>query len=442
MNGVFARSHGGIRGMGVLILSLVLPACASFGGASVGPQDVPDLEARAQREPTNGRVQLELGAALAAAGRCDGAVAAAQRGRDLLPADPAGPLIIGQCLEDAGSYDQALALYAQYLDEHGETDGAAVVRGRRRIALQRQAEALARAALANEANLPEANPATVGVFPFLVDGDSIYQPLSVGMAHMLTTDLALLRRFPLVERVQLEALLQELQLPPELIDPATAARTGRLMRASRMILGTVSVPSEANTTLGGNIVLETGEIVDPTTTQGDLRDLFALEKELALRIAGNLGYQLSGAERQRILENRPASLAAFLAFSRGLMEEDLGNYGLAADQFREAVRADPGYGEARDRLREAVGAEVLSQSVRGDALVVARRVDQQLGAVSPSTLLSSTLAGAVLDLASHQPERATLDAGSAAATVDVLPQDFQAVPVLEAVLHILITIPR
>lgn len=209
-----------------------------------------------------------------------------------------------------------------------------------------------------------------------------------------------------------------------------------------MILGTLSVPSEARATLGGNIVLETGELVEPTTAQGDLRNLFSLEKELAVRVAVNLGYQLSEAELQRILENQPASLAAFLAFSRGLMEEDRGNYGLAAEQFREAVRADPEYGEARERLREAVGADVLSQTGRGGALVVASRVDQQLAGVSPTSLLSSTLAGAVLDLASHQPERATLGAGSAAATVDVLPQDFQVVPVLEAVLHILITIPR
>ena len=41
-----------------------------------------------------------------------------------------------------------------------------------------------------------------------------------------------------------------------------------------------------------------------------------MEKELALQVAAGLGYQLTEAERQRILENQPGSLAAFLAFSQ------------------------------------------------------------------------------------------------------------------------------
>jgi tetratricopeptide (TPR) repeat protein len=287
-----------------------------------------------------------------------------------------------------------------------------------------------------------AEPQTVGVLPFLVDGNPEYQPLSVGLAHMLTTDLALLQRFPMVERVVLNALLQELELPPELIDPESAARTGRLTRASRMILGTLSVPSEPGTRLGGNIILETGELIEPLTLEGDLRDLLALEKTFALQIAENLGYQLSEAERQRILENQPGSLAAFLAFSKGLLEEDLGNFENAAAYFQEAVREDPQYEEAQEHLEGAVGAEALTESSRGDVTVIALRIYESLRVSTEPDLIFNALASAVLDVASHQPERATLDAGSANPAIDVVPEEILVLPLLEAVISIMITIRR
>ena len=417
---------------------LAASGCATLGPRPVGPEDIPALQQRAAREPDNGQAHLLLGAALAAADRCDEAVISTRRGRSLLPADPTGPLIIGQCLEEAGDYEEALNLYAQFLFEHGDTPGAQAVEGRRIIALQLQAREMVRAAVRNEKNLAPAEPETVGVLPFIVDGDSTYHPLSVGLAHMLTTDLALLRRFPLVERVQLDALLKELELSPELIDPATAARTGRLMRASRMILGTVSVPSDAQVRLGGNIVLETGELVESLPTEGELDDILSMEKDLALRIAEELGYQLSEAERQRILENQPGSLAAFLAFSRGLFAEGLGDYEAAAAYYGEAVSADPQYGEARERLRGATGVTMGQAQIAGLTLPP----ETGLGTAAVFDAVANTLASSIMDVASHQPERATLDAGSSGTTIDVLPGDNQLIPLLEAIITIIITIPR
>ena len=417
---------------------LAASGCATLGPRPVGPEDIPSLQDRAAQDPEDGEVHFLLGAALAAADRCDEAVVSARRGRAIQPADATGPLIIGECLESAGDYEEALNLYAQFLFEHGDTPGAQAVEGRRVIALQLQARGMARAAVENEANLGAAEPETVGVLPFIVDGDPAYESLSVGLAHMLTTDLALLRRFPLVERVQLDALLQEMELAPELMDPATAARTGRLMRASRMILGTVSVPSGARAQLGGNIVLETGELVEPLTMEGELENILSMEKDFALQIAENLGYQLSEAERQRILENQPGSLMAFLAFSRGLEAEGMGDYEAAATFYNEALVADPQYGEAQAKLRGATGVEMGQAQIAGLTYVPE--------AMPPTAVdfnaMANTLASSVLDVASHQSERATLGAGSSSTSIDVLIGDNEILPLLEAVITIIITIPR
>ena len=209
-----------------------------------------------------------------------------------------------------------------------------------------------------------------------------------------------------------------------------------------MVLGTLSVPSESRTRLGGNIVLETGELTEPMVLDGDLREILALEKTYALQVVEQLGHQLSEAERQRILENQPGSLAAFLAFSRGLLEEDLGNFENAARYFQDAVRADPGYRDARDGLRRAVSADALSASGPGDAPVLARRVGEALGISAGPSVIANTLGSAVFDVASHQPERATWDAGTVSPIVNVVPEEAFVLPLLEAFILITITIQR
>ena len=83
-------------GVGVAVANL---GCVSVVPATVTPAEIPSLRERAIREPGDGSLHLRLGAALLAAGQCEEAMTAAERGRALLPRDPAGPLIMGQCLE-------------------------------------------------------------------------------------------------------------------------------------------------------------------------------------------------------------------------------------------------------------------------------------------------------------------------------------------------------
>jgi hypothetical protein len=378
-------------------------------------------------------------------------MAAAERGQVLLPSDPVGPLVIGQCLEDALRFDEALTLYSEFVDANQGSPGVAAVEGQRVIALRGKVRQVARTAIENEESLGPPDPERVGVLPFLVDGDTTYHPLRIGLANLLTTDLALIRRFPMVERAQIGALLTELQLPSELVDPATAAQTGRLLGAGRMVLGTVSIPSEQAMRISSNIVLEGGEIVEPFLSTGALGELLDFEKELAIRTAEGLGYQLTEAEIQRIRQNVPGNLTAFLSFSRGLMAEDIGDFDAAAAYYAEAVQADPGYQEAQQRLRGAVGADVLTGSGAGDVTSVGSQVDQDLGEVTgPSQeeggfasgdIMASALESSIIDVASHQAERATVHVGSTRTTEVVIDQP-PTPPVIRAFILITIVIPR
>src|SRR5207244_643443 len=79
--------------------------------------------------------------------------------------------------------------------------------------------------------------------PLVIAGDSGVQPLSRGLAELIATDLAYIRTLRLLERLQIGMLLDELKLGrSDRVDPATAARVGRLLRAERLVQGTATLP--------------------------------------------------------------------------------------------------------------------------------------------------------------------------------------------------------
>src|SRR5437879_3911610 len=197
------------------------------------------------RESVTPADRFRLAASLAAAGRCDTAVVLVAAAQALAPADVRGPLVRGACQEQAGRFDDAIATYNAFAAEHPGARGVAVLWAKAQLALRNAAEQTARQALAREAELAQQPPqaATVAVLPLVIAGDSSVQPLSRGLAELITTDLAHIRTLRLLERLQIGMLLDELKVgQSERTDPSTAARVGRLLRAERRVQGTATIP--------------------------------------------------------------------------------------------------------------------------------------------------------------------------------------------------------
>jgi TolB-like protein len=198
-----------------------------------------------------------------AAGRCDTAVVVARAGQLLAPADAVGPLVVGGCQEKGGRYDLAFATYSDFASQHPRARAIGAVRAKAHLALRTQAEQTARQALASESTLtalaPE--PSTLAVLPVTISGDSSFQPLSRGLAELMTSDLALVRSLRLLERVQIGALLDELKLGQgQRGDPTTAARVGRLLRAERMVQGVASITMDGPVRLSATVVRGDGTV--------------------------------------------------------------------------------------------------------------------------------------------------------------------------------------
>lgn len=389
----------------LLCTTSLLAACLGQRPREVTPAEIPALEARLQREPDNAVLRSRYAAALFAADRCDPATAEAKRVGTLRPADAVAAMVIGQCAEKAQRYEDALAEYRTFLIQHGQARGAAAIRAREQIALRAYSTAQARTALQNESQLSAqaADPNTVAVLPLAIAGDSSYQALSRGLAQIMTSDLALIQRFKLVERLQLTALLDEMRLGQGArVDQSTAARVGRLMQAGRMVQGAATIPPQGDVRLEAGVVQSSGEVSAPGATTGRFRDLLRMEKTLIVDLSARLGYQLSEAERRRVLENGTQNLVAFLAYSRGLAAEDAGDFNRAAAYFSEAVQTDPGFQAAKDQYQAASVASQVQEASSSQITTVVNSPPPPEPAAEP---VISQLNATVIDNAGTQSDQ-------------------------------------
>ncbi len=361
------------RRVGALAACVVVVASCGGRPAAVSPNEIPELELRLAANSEDGDVLLRYAAALFSAGRCDTASVVAARGARAKPRSALAPLVLGQCFEQANDFDQAVGVYARFLTTFPEVRGADAVRARQMLALRARATIRAQNALAQETQLGAqgGDPRTLAVLPIDIAGDSIYQPLSRGLAQIFTADLAMLEQFTLVERIQVQALIDEIRLAETgRVDQSTAARIGRMLQAGRMVQGAAAIPDEDDVQLNMAVVDSRGEVASPSARRGRLRDLLRMEKEIVIELAAQLGYQLSEAEQRAILENGTQNLAAFLAYSNGLGAEDIGDFSAAAAYFQQAVQSDPGFQQAREQFRANAAAPAVENATAAQVTTV------------------------------------------------------------------------
>jgi len=296
--------------------------------------------------------QVALGAAWLAGGRRDSARAVLGRVLATNPRNPPAVLYLGITCEDMGDYVRADSLYRAYL-ELGRSAPLKRAVGRRLTVVQHELLAASiRNALATEAQLSRQppSPGTIAVFPFSYAGqDARMQSLSRALSSLLTTDLGQTQRLRVLERAEVQALLNEIKLSGSgLVDPATAVRGGRLLRAGRIVQGQVGGSEQALRVAAAVVRADTlpGKAA-PIEVQDQLSRLFAMEKTLALGLYRSMGIELTVAERERVTHHATENVDALLEFGWGLQAEDEGDPGRAAEHFERAARFDPAFVDAR-----------------------------------------------------------------------------------------------
>jgi tetratricopeptide (TPR) repeat protein len=345
------RRHGSLA---VLLLAFSI-GCVSRGSG----RSIAGLEQERSLEPNSFAANRALGIRYYEAGRHADARSALQTAARLQPNDGTTALYLGLTAEELGDLPAAKRAYSTYLE---------VGRTRRvRRQLESRLAALTRRELAEDAKQAirqerelgavVGSPATVAVFPLRFSGtDSSLRPLERGFAELLATDLSRSSKLTVLERSRIQALLDELALQQRGgTDASTNVRAGRLLRAGRVVQGSILQVGESDLRVDAAVLdVPTTQIRGTTKEEDGLDQLFALEKRIALGLFDQLGVELTVAERNAIEQRPTRSLAAFLAYSRGLAAEDDGRFDDASRFYRDAIRLDPGFGAARQRDRDAL----------------------------------------------------------------------------------------
>lgn len=387
------------------VLAAALPIVAAACGGSalqlgdVTPQSVPALEAERAQKPNDGMVATRLGVAYFRANQMPQARAVLDTAVSRDPQNGIAAIYRGMTAESQGDFAAARTSYESFIGVAHSRELKSTARQRLALVDRRELEYSARQALAQESQIsqqpPDAN--TVAVMPFGYTGSNPeIQPLTRGFAQLVVTDLSHSRQLRVLERERMQAMLDEMRLSEQgRTDPATAARSGRLLRASRVVQGVLT--DEQNTLRADATVVQTStaQVGEPARAADQLNRLFDMEKVLVLGLFQQMNITLTDAERSAINSRPTQSLQAFLAWSKGLEAEDRGDFVGAQDFYNQAVRIDPAFGAAAASSQTVADIQqASSQSVSDVDAIVAANASSEAGG-GPEGAQSSAIASGV-----------------------------------------------
>ena len=348
-----------------ILLCIVCAACSASVRLGEGMEkyekDVIRLQKRLIDNPGDAEALREVGIIYLRTRRYAEAYDPLKQAYAHAPSDPRTLFYLGLASEQVGKRQAALQLYEKYADVGRFSPYRRRMEGRYEWLVRLEARDEMKGRLAREDSLSGGgrSPRIVAVFPLAYQGTSEqYAPLGRGLSEMMLVDLAKIHRLRLVERIRLQALLDELKLAQtDYVDPKTAPRVGRLLGAGRLVGGSYSVSGE-ELRLDVALTEEESRLPHMVSRAGALDRLFQIEKELVFRVIEALGVELTPEERRGIETVPTENLQAFLAYSRGLAREDAGQFAQAFDAYKRAAALDPDFEAAAERAEVAAGLSV------------------------------------------------------------------------------------
>ena len=377
--------------------------CAGGGAfrvSDITPQAIPALEEARVARPGDANTLGRLGVAYFKAERFTDARQALDSAVARDAHNGIAAVYLGMATEAIGDFPAARLAYTHYISIARSGDLRETARRRLALVGRHELEFQARQALAHEATLartpPDAN--TIAVMPFSYSGTNReIQPLTRGLAQLVVTDLAKSRQIRVLERERMQAILSEMRLADSgRANPQTALRSGHLLRAARIVQGTI-VELGTNLRVDAAVVdVATSGVAGSAGASDALNRLFDLEKQVVLSIFGTLGIQLSDQERAAVNQRPTQNVQAFLAYSRGLEAEDRGDFNGARDAFGEAAGLDPSFRAAAQ-----------SASAAGDLSIAAQQTTAQVEAVVVQNQAAESGAGGAEDARREALQQAT-----------------------------------
>jgi tetratricopeptide (TPR) repeat protein len=334
---------------GVLIYCMILfPTFNSIGSSATTPAEENINLSKKEKEKL-----VEQGVSQFQKGERVQAKKTLEHAKAVFPANYAVPYYLGLIYLDEGRRSDAIAEWQQYVLMDPKSEDSLKIRKYLTLLIREDAVEYAKQAVANEAALLRGPVAdnTVAVTAFKNLGSENLGSLGKGMAAMLIHDLSQVPDLQVVERVKLQALLQEMNLGTSgLVDQKTAPRVGKLLKSKHLTTGSLADLEKENLQIVSAVVdAEQIGSVDTQEAQGALKRFYDLEKEIACKIIKDLGRDCSKMPGA-FGKIHTKSLAALSSYSVGLDYLDQEKYDEAREEFQKAIDEDPEFDLAKEAL--------------------------------------------------------------------------------------------
>jgi TolB-like protein len=208
--------------------------------------------------------------------------------------------------------------------------------------------------LATSAPAAEEERVTLAVTPFRnVMGRDDVDWMSEGFAETITSKLNYVRRLRLVERVQMDEVLRELKFAMSDLTEDQASRLGQLLNADFLVIGSyqkLDIPGSSTLKINARVVRVSTGAIDPgraVSVAGQYADVFAIQDDVASKLARNLGVDISDEELRLLSINETVSVAAYELYNLARYETDETR---KEQLLLRALELDPSYAKAHLRL--------------------------------------------------------------------------------------------
>jgi len=281
-------------------------------------------------------------------GKIDDAVVALESVLKKEPGDPYSILYLGLAYLYQKKFEKALNIWQKFRDKKQPYVEQEIQR-ELTLLQYKVSYQIAEKALNKEINLgkPAQNTIAVCYYEDLSPNKTL-RPFQKAMTLMLISNLSKIKNLQVVERLQLQALLDELRLSKShIVDKNNSIRIGYLLGAENLVVGTLVSGSIRVTTCLTSVSEQ--NVISTMSDTVDRDQFFKLPMIITLRIVSILSLDLSQDDIKSISEPQTKIYEAFVDFSRGLDAMDSGNWKMSRYYFNRALQADPNFSMAKTK---------------------------------------------------------------------------------------------
>jgi tetratricopeptide (TPR) repeat protein len=349
-----------LRTLHIIVIISMAFGCGGVNGPSKNKQmagfadnddSLPVYEGYIGENPDSVKSGNKLGVWYLKTGRIDKAISVFEATLAKKPQEPFATYYLGLAYLANENFGKAIQIWQGYRNKDNPILEEAISR---QITLLRiaQSRMLAAKALAQEETLmaqkPAANTVAVCYYEDLSPDKSLHA-FRKGLAAMIISDLSKIKSIKVVERIRLQALLEEMKLGQTgLVKEDTAPKVGKLLGARNIVLGNLSLGSiKAITTLAST---DAGSIKGSGSASVEKEKFFELPMIIIKDIARIMGIKLTNKEKKAVGVVHTKVYNALVNYGYGIDALDAGKWKEAKNYFDMALKEDPNFDLAKEAL--------------------------------------------------------------------------------------------